>query len=187
MTDSLHAVRPWLTFIGCVLVGVVLYLAQAIVVPLALAVLLAFLLTPVVAAFQRRIGRVPGVLAVAVVTFAALGAAGWVVTQQLAGVVQELPAYRQNIRQKIQDVRGAGKGGSVELLQKTVADIEAQIDVAPAGRAGAALDRPARAGERSLELPGRRRPSASVRSRRRVWWWRWSSSSSSSARSSGIA
>ena len=48
MSDSLHAVRPWLTFIGCVLVGVVMYLAQAILVPVALAVLLAFLLTPVV-------------------------------------------------------------------------------------------------------------------------------------------
>ena len=127
MSDSFHAVRPWLTFIGCVLVGVVLYLAQAIVVPVALAVLLSFLLTPVVTALERRIGRVPAVLAVVVVTFLGLGVVGWVVTQQLGSLVQELPAYRHNIHQKIQDVRGAGKGGSVEALQKTVEDIEAQI------------------------------------------------------------
>ncbi len=131
MSDSLHAVRPWLTFIGCVLVGVVLYLAQAILVPVALAVLLAFLLTPVVTALERYIGRVPAVLAVVVVTFVGLGGAGWVVTQQLGSLVQELPAYRHNIHQKIQDVRGAGKGGSVEALQKTVEDIEAQIAEPP--------------------------------------------------------
>lgn len=127
MNDPLHAVRPWLTFIGCVVVGVVLYLAQAIVVPVALAVLLAFLLSPVVAAFQRRIGRVPAVLAVVVAAFAVFGGGGWIVTQQLGSVALELPAYRQNIWQKIEDVRGAGKGGSVEVLQKTVEDIEEQI------------------------------------------------------------
>jgi predicted PurR-regulated permease PerM len=127
MSDPFHAVRPWLTFIGCVLVGVVLYLAQAIVVPVALAVLLSFLLTPVVTACQRRIGRVPAVLTVVVAAVSLLGAGGFVVTQQLAGVAQELPAYRQNIRQKIRDIRGAGTGGSVEVLQQTVEDIESEL------------------------------------------------------------
>lgn len=132
MTDSLHAVRPWLTFIGCVLVGVVLYLAQSVIVPVALAVLLTFLLTPVVVAFQRRIGRVPAVLTVVVTTFIGVAAAGWIVTQQLASLAQELPAYRHNIHQKVRDVRGAGKGGSVEALQKTVQEIEAEIADPPA-------------------------------------------------------
>lgn len=127
MTDPFHAVRPWLTFIGCVIVGVVLYLAQSIVVPVALAVLLSFLLTPVVAAFQRRIGRVPAVLAVVVAAVAVIGAGGFIVTQQLASVAHELPAYRQNIRQKIRDIRGAGKGGSVEILQDAVEDIESEM------------------------------------------------------------
>lgn len=134
MTDSLHAVRPLLTFIGCVLVGVVLYLAQSVIVPVALAVLLAFLLTPVVTAFQRRIGRVPAILAVVVTTFVGVGCAGWIVTQQLGSLVQELPAYRHNIHQKIRDVRLVGKGSSVEALQKTVQDIEAEMtDPPPAG------------------------------------------------------
>jgi predicted PurR-regulated permease PerM len=127
MSDSLHAVRPWLTFIGCVLVGVVLYMAQAILVPVALAVLLAFLLTPVVAALQRRVGRVPAVLATVMVTFLGVGVVGWIVTQQLSSVVQELPAYRENIHQKIRDIRLVGKGGSVEALQKTVQDLESEM------------------------------------------------------------
>lgn len=135
MSDSLHAVRPWLTFIGCVLVGVVLYLAQAILVPVALAVLLAFLLTPVVLTFERYVGRVPAVLATVLVTFTALAVVGWVVTQQLASVAQELPTYRHNIHQKILDVRVVGKGGSVEALQKTVEQIQSDMGTPATGTA----------------------------------------------------
>src|ERR1041385_3060161 len=49
MSDELRAAQPWLTIIGCVVVVGVLYLAQAVIVPVALAILMAFLLTPVVA------------------------------------------------------------------------------------------------------------------------------------------
>ena len=38
--------KPWVTFVGCVLVVVVLYWAQAVLVPIARAVLLTFVLTP---------------------------------------------------------------------------------------------------------------------------------------------
>jgi predicted PurR-regulated permease PerM len=137
MTDPFRAARPWLMFTGGVLVVAVLYLAQAVLVPVALAVLLAFLLTPIVVALQRRIGRVAAVLTTVVVTFGALCFAGWIVTQQLGSLVQELPAYRHNIHQKIQDVRGAGKGGSVEALQKTVEDIEQQMGTTTPGESRA--------------------------------------------------
>lgn len=133
MTDSLRAAQPWLTFIGCVLVVAVLYLAQPILVPIALAVLLAFLLTPVVTWLERGLGRAPAVIAVAFLTFTGMGVIGWTVTQQVGSLVQELPTYRQNINQKIRDIRGAGKGGPVEALQKTVADIESQIDAPETG------------------------------------------------------
>jgi hypothetical protein len=46
MTDSSPRVTPWITFGGGVLVIVVLYWAQAVLVPSALAVQLTFVLTP---------------------------------------------------------------------------------------------------------------------------------------------
>ena len=46
MDDSASIVKPWVTFAGCVLVVVVLYWAQAVFVPFALALLLTFVLTP---------------------------------------------------------------------------------------------------------------------------------------------
>jgi predicted PurR-regulated permease PerM len=128
MHDELRTVRPLLIFAGCVLVVAVLYWAQTVIVPVALALLLTFMLSPPVAFIQRGVGRVPAVLAVAMVTFTMLGFAGWALTNQLTSLVQELPAYRQNIRQKVRDVRGAGRTESVETLQKTVDDIRSEIE-----------------------------------------------------------
>jgi len=130
--DGIRFDRTWATFFGTVLVIAVLYWAQAIFVPIALAVLLTFLLTPVVVPLQRRIGRVAAVLLVVVATFTVLGLLGWATTRQLGLVIQELPAYRQNIRQKILDVRHAGDG-SVGAVQEAIEDIRKEIEpVTPA-------------------------------------------------------
>jgi hypothetical protein len=46
MDDMQRTLKPWVTFAGCVLVVAVLYWAQAVLVPIALAILLTFVLTP---------------------------------------------------------------------------------------------------------------------------------------------
>ena len=127
MPDIARSARGWLTFVGLVLIVAVLYWTQAVVVPIALSILLTFLLTPPVARLQRALGRVPGILIVVALTFTALGIAGWAVTQQVTSLVQELPAYRENVRDKIRDIRRANEGGSVDALQETVEDIEAEL------------------------------------------------------------
>ncbi|HUF23369.1 MAG TPA: AI-2E family transporter, partial [Vicinamibacterales bacterium] len=128
MEDTLKSLKPWVTFAGFVLVIVVLYWAQAVLVPIALAVLLTFVLTPPVTWLERWIGRVPAVLAMVVVVFTILGIAGWGLTRQLDSLAQDLPRYRTNILEKIKDVRGAGKGGSVEKLQETIEDIRVDLE-----------------------------------------------------------
>ena len=42
-------------------------------------------------------------------------------------LAEDLPRYRVNILAKIADVRGAGKGGSVEKLQETIEDIKTDL------------------------------------------------------------
>jgi predicted PurR-regulated permease PerM len=117
--DTLKSVKPWVTFAGSVLVVAVLYWAQAVLVPFAFALLLTFVLTPPVTWLQRWIGRVPAVLLVVALMFAALGLAGWGLTWQMDHLVEDLPGYRANIRTKIADVRLAGRGSAVEKLQET--------------------------------------------------------------------
>src|SRR4051812_7866748 len=117
----------WLRFAGGVLVVAVLYWAQAVLVPIALALLITFVLTPPVIVLQRWIGRVPAVLVVVALVFTVLGLGAWAVTLQLSRFAGSLPQYRVNIQQKIADIRGASHGGSVEQVQQTVKDIQNQL------------------------------------------------------------
>jgi predicted PurR-regulated permease PerM len=127
MDDASKTMKPWVTFAGCVLVVVVLYWAQTVLVPFAVAILLTFVLTPPVTWLQRWIGRIPAVLAIVMVVFAVLGLAGWGLARQMDHLAEDLPRYRVNILAKIADVRGAGKGGSVEKLQETLEDIKTDL------------------------------------------------------------
>jgi predicted PurR-regulated permease PerM len=127
MDDTVQTLKHWLTFAGCMLVVVVLYWAQAVLVPIALAVLLTFVLAPPVTWLERWTGRVPAVVAVVVLVFTVLGLAGWGLARQMDHLAEDLPRYRVNILTKIADVRGAGKGGSVEKLQETIEDIKTDL------------------------------------------------------------
>jgi predicted PurR-regulated permease PerM len=127
MDDTSRALKPWGIFAGCVLVIVVLYWAQAVLVPVALAVLLTFVLTPPVNWLERWLGRVPAVLAAVTLVFIAIALAGWGLARQMEHLADDLPTYRVNIVAKIADVRGAGKGGSVEKLQETIEGIKTEL------------------------------------------------------------
>ena len=142
-----RALKPWVTFAGCVLVVVVLYWAQAVLVPIALAVLLTFVLTPPVDWLERWIGRVPAVLAAVTLVFIVLGLAGWGLARQMDHLADDLPGTAPTSCAKIADVRGAGKGGSVEKLQETIDDIKTDL--------GQSEHRRARRRGRSSSLPSR--------------------------------
>jgi predicted PurR-regulated permease PerM len=105
-----------------------LYWLQAVLIPLALAVLLTFLLSPVVGTLQRRgLGRVPSVLVTVLLALSILGAVGWTLTRQLVTLADELPRYSLNIHHRIADLRGASQGGSMEKVQKAVEDVVGEL------------------------------------------------------------
>jgi predicted PurR-regulated permease PerM len=123
---------------AAILIGVVavLYLAREILVPLAFAIVLTFVLAPAVAGLRKlRIGRVPAVLLVMVVTVAVAAGISFVILNQLIQVVNDLPSYRENIDRKIQVLHTPNKGAferaaqSVKEIGKEIAS--AQEPVAP--------------------------------------------------------
>ena len=127
MIEAPNSLKPWITFAGSVLIVVVLYWAQAVLVPIALAVLISFVLAPPVTWLERWLGRVPAVLVVVTLLFVVLGLAGWGLARQMGNLAEDLPRYRVNILAKIADVRGAGKGGTVEKLQETIEEIKTDL------------------------------------------------------------
>jgi predicted PurR-regulated permease PerM len=111
-----------------VLVIAALYWAQAILIPVAISILLTFLLSPVADGLERfGLGRVFSVILIVILAFSFLIAVGWLVSFQLTSVANELPTYRKNIQQKIADIRGAGKGGALEKVQKTAEEVKKEL------------------------------------------------------------
>jgi len=125
--DSFKSLGAWIAFAGCVLVVAVLYWAQAVIVPVCLAILITFVLAPPVAWLQRRVGRVVAVLTVVTLVFTGLGLAGYGVYRQMSMMGDALPTYRTNIRAKMLDLRGAKSTGSVEKLTKTLEQIQGDL------------------------------------------------------------
>jgi predicted PurR-regulated permease PerM len=87
-----------------VIVGVIaaLYFTREILIPLAFALTLTFLLTPVVVFLERlRLGRTISVLAAMLGSIAVAGGVGWIIASQLIEVANQLPQYRENIQAKV--------------------------------------------------------------------------------------
>ncbi|HYG76007.1 MAG TPA: AI-2E family transporter [Planctomycetota bacterium] len=109
-----------------------LYLAKDFLIPLALAILFSFLLTPIVKRLEHwGLPRVLSVLTVTFFAFALLVGAGWIVTQQMVDLATRLPEYEKNLTAKVQTLRGTSRtlGKATETLQAISKEItESQGD-----------------------------------------------------------
>jgi len=119
-----------------VVVGVVviatLYFARVVVIPLALAMLFTFLLTPMVQLLERaRLGRVVSTLLVVLIAAIAVGAVGWTVTKEFADVVNQLPNYQANIKEKIDSLHWL-KSQTLNNASTTMNEIGHQLAAPPA-------------------------------------------------------
>ena len=85
--------------------------------PVAVAGLLTFLLDPVVRLFERRLSRVVAVMLVVVLTFSILGALAWALALQASSLGEEIPTYRDNLKQKIAAIRGASRGTVIQKIR----------------------------------------------------------------------
>ena len=112
-----------------------LYLGRAILMPLALAVVFAFLLTPIVTALEKwHFARVPAVLLVLVLCLLTLGSVGWNLTGQITQVLNQLPAYRSNIRGKIHTLQS--RKGNFSKASDTVTQLSDDLTAASQNAAG---------------------------------------------------
>lgn len=91
-----------LIMVAAVLAVAALYLAKVVFLPLAFAILFAFLLAPLVSSLERiRLPRPLAVLVVIAAFAAILGCVGWVVGSQLIQMAGDLPRYQTNINRKL--------------------------------------------------------------------------------------
>ena len=111
-----------------------LYLGRALLMPVAVAALLTFLLSPVVRFFERHLPRIVAVVLVAAMAFSVLGVLAWGLALQASSLAEDIPTYRDHLKQKIADVRGASRGNVIEKVQSATKEVveELQKDDKPA-------------------------------------------------------
>jgi predicted PurR-regulated permease PerM len=100
-----------LTIIAIVLVVASLYLGRQILIPLALALVLSFLLTPFVMWVEKcHVRRVPAVVVVLTLSVAVIGLLSWVISGQLMEITAQLPNYGANIHAKLESIHDQKEG-----------------------------------------------------------------------------
>src|ERR1700693_900571 len=111
-----------------VLAVVCLSLAREVVVPIALAVLIAFLLAPIDKGFQRL--GLPRSLSVVLVTLLALSLiviVAWGIAGQVKEFADRLPTYKGNIKKRVEDLRWDGKGTPLAKARDTVEEVIGEV------------------------------------------------------------
>jgi predicted PurR-regulated permease PerM len=113
-----------------------LHLAQALILPIVLAVLLDFMLSPLVRALKKR--RVPEPAGAGLVILGLLGiliAGGWYLAEPAAEWVHRAPESAAAVQRKLETMRG-----SVEQVTKAAEQVEKATDVAGAGDGARAVE-----------------------------------------------
>jgi len=111
--------------------GIVLLLlfAKVVLIPLAFALTLSFLLVPAVTLLENRgIARKFAVAIVSLLTFVCLAVGGYVVSRQVVSVARTLPGYRANIQRKIASLHSSSEGSleaAVGLIEDMSRDLAA--------------------------------------------------------------
>lgn len=111
----------------------VLHFAEDVLIPVAMAVLLTFLLAPLTERAERRgLPRAASVALATLLAFLLIGGLVWTVTHQFFGLVEELPAYRDNLVAKLRALPGTTANG-LERGVETVKEITDELQKASPG------------------------------------------------------
>src|SRR5205085_4112152 len=93
---------------ACLLLAFVvtaLYFGRAVLVPIALATLITFLLSRLVTRLERWLGRIAAVLMIVIAMFGMFAGASWVLGRQVIDLADKLPNYQANVVTKIRSLR----------------------------------------------------------------------------------
>jgi predicted PurR-regulated permease PerM len=118
----------WVSLLTVSLIVGILWAAKAILLPLALGIILAFILTPLVRWFDRlRFPRPLGVALTMLLTLSAVGGVGYVVFDQFSDLSAEITKYTSSMRKKVADLR-LGDDAALSRLTRTVDRVTEQLD-----------------------------------------------------------
>jgi predicted PurR-regulated permease PerM len=120
-------VNRLITLASFTIVMALLYVGREVLVPIALAVLLSFMLAPVVRRFERwGLHRAPAVLFVVSMAFSMIVGIGWVATDQLVDLAGKMPEYKVHIQSKLEWLRGS-RGKNITDATRTIRELGQEL------------------------------------------------------------
>jgi predicted PurR-regulated permease PerM len=122
-----HRVASGLIVVSFVLA--VLYLGRLVLEPLAIAVLLAFVLTPPIRRLRRwHVGKVTSVILVVAFALAIIAALGFLMEAQVTHLATEIPKYQENLREKIASLNKAlSSSGTLNRASSTLDSLASEL------------------------------------------------------------
>lgn len=135
LPDANARFRGFVTLLTFVVVVAIMKVAEDVLIPIALTVLLTFLLTPFVVRLTRwGLPKTAAIILTVTIAFGVIGGVSWIVFTQAVSLAYQLPNYETNIRQKIAAIKTPdGDGGSFARLKKMIQELEHDVETpAPA-------------------------------------------------------
>ena len=123
-----------LSAVGCSILAALfiaaLYFGREIFVPIALAILLSFVLGPPVGLLQRaRVSRPLAVVGVVILAFSVIFGLGTLIANQITQLAGDLPVYQSTMRDKIKSVRGVtASSGTLERAADMLQELSRELD-----------------------------------------------------------
>jgi predicted PurR-regulated permease PerM len=107
-----------------------LYFGREVLLPIALAVLLSFVLAPPVRLLQRLyLPRFAAVTIVVLIAFGVIFGLGTLMFAQVSQLAGDLPRYQSNLGEKIQALRGAATAsGTLEQASQVLRNLQKELD-----------------------------------------------------------
>jgi predicted PurR-regulated permease PerM len=116
------------TMLIAVIVVAALYFLREVVVPIALAGILSFMLAPLVRRVQRfHVPRALAVMIVVLIAFAGIFALGGIMARELTQLAGDLPQYQKTIAGKIESLRGRGGAGTLQKAEDVLESLATRI------------------------------------------------------------
>ncbi|MGH8782137.1 AI-2E family transporter [Paraburkholderia sp.] len=133
-TPGVHGLT---TVITTVVVVCGLYFGRAVLMPITLAVLLSFLLAPLVGVLRRlRFGPLPSIFVAVLTALVALLAVSTLIGAQIAQLAGALPQYQEAIEEKVQTVQEKTVGRADALLTRAASALQRVAPTRPPHESG---------------------------------------------------
>ena len=129
LTSNLSIIAASAKLIIGIGIVAILYFGREVFVPLAVAILLTFVLAPPVRVLRRwRFGRIPSIVTVVLIAFVALFGLGMVLGEQVTHLAAALPKYQDTLTKKIESLRGAtAQTGTLAQASKVLRNLDQEL------------------------------------------------------------